>query len=91
MTETQDQQELRERLRQQLGPAFEKALDEAVKVYAQARVGRLIDDTEEGWDQVLKRLAEQVQQGGLQQRVEQIEADFSPSGQETQAQKQRRR
>ena len=89
MDQSQERQELRERLRTQMGPAFEQALDQAVDVYLWARVGFLIEDTEEPFDRVVNGLREEVQQAGLQERVEQIEATFSPSGLQDEAEKQR--
>jgi len=79
--DTREAQERVEQLQERFRPAFERAMQEAVRVYGEARVGHLIDDTEEPWAEVLQTLAQQIQEQGLQGRVEEVEADFSPSGQ----------
>jgi hypothetical protein len=75
------QRERMERIAKALKPRFDEARLKLAKQFAQAQDGRLIEQTEMHIFEELNRLKTTTQEVGLQERIQEAEAAFSPSGQ----------
>jgi hypothetical protein len=69
-----------ERIAQALQPHFDQARYKLARQFAQAHHGHLIEQTENEVFTELNRLKTTSQEVGLQQRIDEAEAAFSPSG-----------
>ena len=81
---TQDerkQKERIERIAKALEPRFDEARMKLARQFAQAEDGRLIEQTEMSVFNELNRLKTASQEVGLQERIAEAEAAFSPRGQ----------
>ncbi len=69
---------------QQLKPGFlelaERLSVDVAAVMNTARVGRLIDDTDEGVDELCKQFQKKVYEMATQAKIDAAEAAFSPDG-----------
>ena len=75
------QQERIERIAKALKPRFDEVRLKLAKQFAQAQEGWLIEQTEMAVFEELNRLKTTTQEVGLQDRIQEAEAAFSPSGQ----------
>jgi hypothetical protein len=82
-------QERMERIAQALQPRFDEARWKLARQFAQAEEGQLIEQTEGLVFAELNRLKTSAQEVGLQQRIEEAEGAFSPSGPAGKAARQR--
>jgi len=82
-------QERMERIAQALQPRFDAARFKLARQFAQAEEGRLIEQTEGLVFEELNRLKTSTQEVGLQQRIDEAEGAFSPSGPARKAARQR--
>jgi len=80
MTQDGSMQNRVERVAQLLTPQFDAALLKLARAIAAAEDGRLVDQTERIIFEELNRLKTTTQEVGLQARVHEAEAAFSPSG-----------
>ena len=75
------QRERMERIAKALKPRFDEARLKLAKQFAQAQDGHLVEQTEMHVFEELNRLKTATQEVGLQERIQEAEAAFSPSGQ----------
>jgi hypothetical protein len=75
------QKERVERIAEALRARFDEARLKLAGQFAQAEDGRLIEQTEMAVFEELNRLKTTTQEVGLQERIQEAEAAFSPSGQ----------
>lgn len=80
MTQDESMQWRAERVARSLAPGFDAARLKLAWAIAEAEDGRLIEQTERVIFEELNRLKAKSQEVGLQARVHQAEAAFSPSG-----------
>ena len=85
MTQDESMQSRVQRMAQSLAPGFDETRLKLARAIAGAEDGRLIEQTERIIFDELNRLKTKSQEAGLQERVVQAEAAFSPCGAATQA------
>lgn len=73
------QRERMERIAEALKPRFDEARLKLARQFAQAQHGHLIEQTEMQVFEELNRLKTTTQEVGLRERVQEVEAAFSPS------------
>lgn len=73
----------RRQLEKQLKEDFERCLAEVVKAVDSARIGAIIDDSEEPVRQATSRLRQRIFQKAIQMKTDAAEAAFSPSQEPT--------
>ncbi|MGB7547925.1 MAG: hypothetical protein WBM14_09255 [Terracidiphilus sp.] len=78
-----------ERIAKALQPRFDEARFKLAQQFAQAQEGRLIEQTEGRVFEELNRLKTRAQEVGLQERIDEAEAAFSPSSPAGKAPRQR--
>lgn len=82
MAQDEPQQRQRmERIAEALKPRFDEARLKLARQFAQAQEGHLVEETEMQVFEELNRLKTATQEVGLQERIQEAEAAFSPSGQ----------
>jgi len=85
MTQDESVQDRVERVAQALAPQFDQARMKLARAIAAAESGRLIEQSERVIFDELNRLKSTSQEIGLQERVHEAEAAFSPGGATAQA------
>ena len=81
MAQDEQQQERVERIAKALGPHFDETRFRLARRIAEAEDGWLVEQTEMPIFEELNRLKSKSQEVGLQERIQEAEAAFSPSGQ----------
>jgi hypothetical protein len=69
----------RQALEQQLKADFQRCIDEVVEAIDTARIGTIIDDSEEPVRDATSRLRQSIFQKAIQMKTNAAEAAFSPS------------
>jgi predicted component of type VI protein secretion system len=80
MTQDGSVQDRVERVAQSLAPSFDAVRLKLARAFAQAEAGQVIEQTERIIFEELNHLKTTSQEVGLQERVHEAQAAFSPSG-----------